>query len=270
VRDALDRRLRAPRDIDDELDYPMLARIRDDQLGKSLVSPNGKGPTPEAEFEPFRILRTNLEFLDPSGKLKSVMVTSGLPEEGKSTVALSLAASSAIAGKRTLLVECDLRRPSLAKRLKIPAEPGLREYLAGEATPQEVVQTCQVTGPSVGNGSVATTANLACITGGKLASNSPELLASDRCKAFFKQVSEVYDLVVVDTGPLLAVMDPMQLVDSVDGLLLCVRLSQATRDEARATRQLLERIPERPTGIVVTGVKAGEDELYGYYSYGYD
>jgi len=110
-------------------------------LGMVGMSQNGTGLVAEADLETFRILRKNVDFLGRDEDLKVVAVTSPLPEEGKSTVAAWYAYASALVGKRTILVECDFRRPVSAARLGFDPEPGLSEYLAGEAQPQEVLRT---------------------------------------------------------------------------------------------------------------------------------
>jgi capsular exopolysaccharide synthesis family protein len=265
LRDALDRRLRSASEIRDELRMPLLGHIRRDVLARTLVTENGRKRLTEADLEGFRVLRTNLDFLDVDAPVKTVLVTSALPQEGKSTVATSLASAYVLAGKRTLLVECDLRRPTMAKRLGCEPSPGLSDYLIGQATPTEVVQKVPLVEPQ--NGTAAPT--LVAITAGSPTPRPAELLASKRFGAFLDQVREAYDVVVIDSTPLLSVGDSLQLVPRVDGVVLCVRAEQTTREQARAARQALEHFPDRPTGVVVTGVKPGHELDYGYYSYAY-
>jgi capsular exopolysaccharide synthesis family protein len=266
LRDALDRRLRSASEIRDELKMPLLGHIRRDVLARTLVTENGRKRLTEADLEGFRVLRTNLDFLDVDSPVKTVLVTSPLPAEGKSTVATSLASAYVLAGKRTLLVECDLRRPTMAKRLSCEQGPGLSDYLIGQATPSEVVQKVPLT-PDAENGAAAPT--LVAITAGSPTPRPAELLASKRFGAFLEQVRDAYDVVVLDSTPLLSVGDALQIVPRVDGVVLCVRAEQTTREQARAARQALEHFPDRPIGVVVTGVKPGHELDYGYYSYAY-
>ena len=266
VRDSLDRRLRGSHDVHRELDLPVLGRLPLSAVGDASGSGNGHAGLSRGGFEAFRVLRNNLQFLKPEGDLRSILITSSLPEEGKSTTALSLASVSALAGRRTLLVECDLRRPSLAERIGIEKAPGLRQYLNAEASPQEILQVVSLAFPTRNGGGEepARRGDLVCIAAGGPTEDSAELLASERFREFLEKVTGAYELVVIDAGPVLSAVDPLQLVPLVDGVVLCVRLSKTTRDDARATRAALAHLPERPIGVVLTGDR-GDDDYYGYY-----
>jgi tyrosine-protein kinase len=272
-RDSLDRRLRAPHEAHEELGLPVLGRVSDAALGYTGFMHNGNFQINDPDLEAFRVLRTNLEFLKAGEPMKSVLVTSGLPEEGKSTVATALASAAVVAGKRTLLIECDLRRPSLATRLGIEQQPGLSDYLTGRASPREVLQRVSLPEPGQGpNGQargLESDHDLVVICAGTIELQPAELLASERFHDLLEKVSKVYEMVVIDTSPLLSVVDALELVPLVDVVLICVRLSQTTRDQAKAALGALSHLPERPTGLVVTGLQPG-DEYYGYYypSYG--
>lgn len=275
VRDSMDRRLRGPQEVDSSFQLPLLGHIGKRSLGHVAYSLNGSGRNRGLELEQFRILRRNLELLDHDQALGSVLVTSAMPEEGKTTVATSLAFALASAGKRTLLVDCDLRRPAVARRLGISPSPGISEYLAGTADPEEILHTVPFTDPvdtpkGSTNGHAPAGAKLVCIPSGATTSRATELLASSRFGEFLEQVAETYDAVVLDSGPLLPVADTLEMLPHVHAVVICARESRTTRSQAQAARAVLRRFPERPAGVVVTGVKSrgAEDELY-VYSYGY-
>lgn len=273
ARDSLDVRLRGSRDIQAHVKLPLIGHIGDDAMGTAgVASRNGHKKVSPADLESFRILRKNLEFLDIDRTLRTIAVTSALPEEGKSTVAASLAGTFAQGGKRTLLVECDLRRPSLAERLGLKRSPGLTDYLTEQVSPQEVLQGVPVnTGET--NGAAAApmpgAEELVCITAGSPVPRPADILASKRFRDFLKEVSQAYDVVVLDTSPLLSVSDTLELIPNVDGVVLCIRAGRTRRDEAKAAKEALDHLPERPTGLVVTGIRAGDEVDYGYYSSAY-
>jgi polysaccharide biosynthesis transport protein len=275
VRDSLDRRLRSAHEVHEELDLPVLGLIGETAFAHAGLARNGGLAILESDFEPFRMLRMNLGSLRGNGASapRSVLVTSALPGEGKSTVSMSLASAAALAGQRVLLVECDLRRPSLARRLKLETQPGLTDYLGGSASPTEILQVVPLTPPRpLGTRAAparpeADDASMVCITAGLPVPTAPELLQSRRFHEFLAKVVKVYDLVVLDASPLLAVSDPLEIVPHADAVLVCVRAQQTTREQARAVRSALGHLPERPAGAVLTGLHPGDDS-YGYY-YGY-
>ncbi len=290
VRSSLDRRLRDANEIREALDLPVVGWVRAEALGNAACVPNGRDPMADQDVESFRILRTNLEFLDVDHPIKKILVTSPQPAEGKSTVAASLASAHAVAGKRTLLVECDLRRPCLPERMSINRSPGLSDYLAGVAAMADIVQTVELIQPQVGvngagkagadhDGTIADAraatetelkaGELVVIAAGSRTNRPAELLDSKRFHEFLDEVDDAYDIVVIDTPPLLAVSDPLAIVPLVDAIVLCIRADQTTRDQARAVKQALAQLPERTTAVVVTGLEVGRESDYGYYSHAY-
>src|SRR4051794_23388757 len=272
VLDALDRRVRRPVEIETDLHAPVLGHIYSGAMRSTPFVVNGKTPhrswvpgrggNDDSALEGFQILRTNLESLQ-DGEVHTIMVTSALPGEGKSTVAVGLAGASVLTGRMTLLVECDLRRPSLHEKLDIPREPGLGDYLSGVAGPEEVlrvVSLSQRTGPA---------GDLVVIPAGAAREESTKLLSSERFVDFLNQVRSTYDVIILDTGPVLSVADPRDIARHADAVLLCVRAAHTTRDQARAAKAALDQATNKPAGVVVTDVRPAEDETHGYYSYGY-
>lgn len=269
LRASLDRRLRGANELAEEVDLPLLAVVRDEALGRvNFGDTRGEDPDAEVDLEAFRILRMNLDFLDVDTPLRRVLVTSPLPEEGKSTVAGSLAVAAGLAGRATLLVGADLRRPVLADRLGLEAEPGLTDYLAGNAHPHEVLRSVALGASSENGAEPSQTAHGATVTvipAGKSVPRPAELLGSQRFAGFAEEIGKAYDYVVFDSPPLLSTADTLELVNHVDAIVLCVRSDQTTRDQLRAALDALARLPGRPIGLVVTGVSKGAEGDYGYY-----
>jgi Mrp family chromosome partitioning ATPase len=274
IRDALDRRLRTSQEVHDELHVPVLGRTGQTALKHNGLIANGKPALVESEFEAFRVLRTNLGSLaNGNGKPpKVVLVTSPAPEEGKSTVSLSLACAAGLAGQRVLLLEADLRRPSLAPRVGVKPEPGLSDYLSEAADLNKVTQKARLAQPTPDapskNGSRSWSKQKAktidCIMAGKRVSIAPELLESPRMRDLLSSLRDTYDLVVIDGSPMLAVADSLEIAPLADAILVCVRAQRTTREQARAVRSALSHIEEKPTGAVLTGLQRG-NETYGYY-----
>jgi Mrp family chromosome partitioning ATPase len=276
IRDALDRRLRTSQEVHDELHMPVLGRTGQAALKHNGLIANGRPALVESEFEAFRVLRTNLGSLADGKPPKVVLVTSPAPEEGKSTVSLSLACAAGLAGQRVLLLEADLRRPSLAPRVGAKAEPGLSDYLNESADLEKVTQKVRLTPPTPDspsrNGSSRSWSKqkaktIDCILAGRRVSTAPELLESPRMRELLSSLRDTYDLVVIDASPMLAVADSLEIAPFADAILICVRAQRTTREQARAVRSALSHIEEKPAGAVLTGLQRG-DETYGYY-YGY-
>ena len=276
IRDALDRRVRMANEIGDEFDLPVLGQVRDGALGKVPFAGNGRDALSPADLEAFRILRSSIELLDPGKPRRVVLVTSPLPEEGKSTVATALAAAAAGAGQRTLLLESDLRRPTLARRTGLSPGPGLSDILTGNAELKQVVQTVALGSPAgaTNENGGSPTANgvprtLDCLTAGTATPRPAELLRSPPMARLLESSTADYDLVVVDTSPLLPVADTLALLVHAEVAIICMRTSSATREEIQATKALLERVPSSVLGLVITGLRSRDAAAYGYYPYAY-
>jgi capsular exopolysaccharide synthesis family protein len=259
IRESLDKRATEGHEVQKRLGLPLVGYVRKETLGMAGMSKNGTVRASESDLESFRILRRNVDFLGGDQDLKVIAVTSPLPQEGKSTVASWYAYAAALVGKRTILVECDFRRPVSATRLDFDSQPGLSDYLAGAAKPREVLRSIDVQGRGA--------EPLAVIPAGSTVQQPTELLASNRFPEFLAQLRKVYDLVIIDCPPLLPVGDTLEVLPQVDGVLLLVRLDQTTLNQAAAAKQAMEHLPEKPTGLVITGLTRGsEGDYYGYYS----
>ena len=236
----------------------MLGYVEADALGGVGFSTNGGSAEDERGIEPFRILRSNLEFLAPERDVKTVAITSPVAEEGKSTVAAGLASAAALAGKRVLLVECDLRRPVFAERFDVPrrARPhrlGGRQGEAGrgaEAGDRRPARRTPTTGAGRGrlDDAVAPPLPLTVIPAGSWAPRPAELLGSERFQRFLDQVAKAYDLVICDCAPLLPVGDTLEVIPQVDAALICIRLDQTTQEQALAAKAAIEHFPRAAHG----------------------
>jgi Mrp family chromosome partitioning ATPase/capsular polysaccharide biosynthesis protein len=275
VREAIDQRLRRSTEVERLCPEPIVGHLRADALGRVGAHAdgrsNGNRPLEPSDQEALRIVRHNVNYLPADEQIRTLLVTSPVAQEGKSTVAAGLAAMSAMAGKRTLLVECDLRRPVLAKRLGIPAQPGLTDYLTGRVEPKDILKPVPtLTASTNGNrrngtdGASHAEHSLTCIAAGRPAPGPGELLASERFAEFLAEVSEAYDAVILDCAPLLSVADTLEIVPVADAALLCLRLGRTTRAQARSAHQALARLPRKPTAIVLTNVHRTDERYYGH------
>lgn len=277
VRESLDRRVHGPVDIEG-LGLPVLASVAESAMGKVAHVDGTHRSGDAAVVDSIRVLRTSLTLLDPEPQV--VAVTSAMPQEGKSTVSAALAYANAASSRNTLLLECDLRRPALGARLGISLSPGLSDYLVGGATLEQVQQTVPVAdrkharsdnpNPGVRPDPTAVAARwLTCIVAGSPMDYPTELLADEAFVSLLVELRTRFAVIVIDTCPLLSVADTIQLIPNVDGVVLCVRAEQTTREQALAGRALLDRVSkDKPVGVVATGVADRQRAAYGYYGYG--
>jgi capsular exopolysaccharide synthesis family protein len=207
---------------------------------------NGNSPQGEA----FRRLRANVLALDQDVTLRTLLVTSAEPREGKSTVVANLAFAIARSGRKVIVVDADLRLPTLHKIFGLSNEIGLSSVLKQEAALDEAVQDSHISGVRV-------------LTSGPLPPDPAELLGSSQMTALIKQLAQQFDVILLDAPSLLAVSDAAVLASIVDGVLLIVGRAQARREAVRAACQHLADVNSRPVGFVVN--RAEQDGSYNYY-----
>jgi succinoglycan biosynthesis transport protein ExoP len=263
--ERLDRRIRDPRELEEAYGLPILGTITESRaLGTASKGTNG-ALIPGPEWEAFRKLRAKLRYFGVDREIRSVLVTSAREAEGKTTVASNLALAAAIGGQaRVLLVEADLRKPSLAKRYDLAPIPGLAELLTHDIFLQEAIQSLSL--PSWTEGDAA----LDVIVAGVVPPNPSELLESHRMSELLGQLKGMYDLMIVDTPPVAVVADAMPIVHKVDGVIVVSWIGASTRDSAHHLRSELESLSAPTLGVVVNRASAGVDGYYGYgYGYGY-
>ena len=204
--------------------------------------------------EAYRTLRTNLIFSQSLGDLRTLVVTSAEPGDGKTTTAANLAAAYAQHGMRVVLVDCDLRRPRIAGMFDVSKEPGLTQLVLGHASLPEVVRATGVEGLSV-------------IPSGTQPPNPSELLGGDRMRTALAALSQAFDLVLLDTPPLLAAADAAILGSYVDGVILVVRAGKTERAAAVQARRQLSTVGARTLGAVLNDPDAKTPGYGGYYAY---
>ena len=209
--------------------------------------------------EATRMLRTNLQFVRVDRQSKVFVVTSSVPQEGKTTTAMNLAIATANAGQAVLLVEADLRRPTLATYLHLEGTVGLTTALIGKVDVDDVIQPWGEDGLDV-------------ITSGAVPPNPAELLQSVTMKNILERLRARYDLVIVDAPPLLPVTDGALLSAQADGAILVVRHGKTTREQVAQAARHLEAVDAPLLGIVLnmTRQRGGRGQPYGYgYRQGY-
>ncbi len=264
--ERLDRRVRDPKEFEDLFERPMLASIPESRA-LARGGPAQDHSLPIGEQEAFRMLRANLRYFSVDRPVRSVLVTSAAPGDGKSTVSWNLALAAAGTGTRVLLMESDLRHPSLAASADhLGGAPGLSTVLAGQVEFAEVVQSVMVpTHP----GGRAPDRMMDVVVAGPLPPNPVDLIDSERMRTVLREAEERYDLVVVDTPPTSVVSDAIPLIREVSGVIVVTRLGKSTRESVAQLRKQLEHLDAPTLGVVVNAFKA-DRSAYGYgYGYGH-
>jgi capsular exopolysaccharide synthesis family protein len=205
------------------------------------------------EAESYRGVRTSLYFSTRSGGHKVIQVTSPRAGDGKSTLAANVAISVAQSGKRTLLIDADLRKPRIHKLFGLDPRTGLASVIRGDCPAADAIQASEVPGLSI----------LPC---GPIPPNPAELLTSPRFQELVQELRDQYDFVLIDTPPLLAVTDPAVVTPRVDGVLLTLRLAKNGRPDAERAKGILDTLGAPVLGAVVNGMAARGQ---GYAAYGY-
>jgi polysaccharide biosynthesis transport protein len=280
VFDRLDTRVRTSDEIAQRLRTPLLARlpappreISENDRIVMLAEPAG----PAAED--FRVLRTNLIFADVDRGARTILITSALASEGKSTTASNLAVALARGGQRVILADLDLRQPTLERYFDLPRSPGATNVLVGEATLEQAL----VEIPLGDDAAVAAAANgrrngtkgkrklhpeasLHVLSTGDLPPNPGELVTSVALRELLGELRERTDYLLIDIPPLLQVGDAMALSGDVDAIVLVARLGVVRRKMLDELTRLMAVAPAPTLGVVVTDATAEPGVGYGYYS----
>ena len=287
VREFLDNTIRSEDDITRFLKLPMLGMVPEIVTGNGNIitnKMNGRKPFQrtlakdavnnfdiskklisykklrDPVTETYRSLRTNLEFSWLDKPVRTILVTSATPGDGKSITLANLGISFAEIGRRTLIIDTDLRKPIQHKLFNVEKKPGLSNYLVGEATLEQVVQDVGIV-------------NLNLITVGKNPPNPAEILASKRFAEFIENQKQNFDIILLDSPPIISVTDPVLLSRNADGVLFIVKFAATDKQVAASTVESLKKARANILGAVLNDTQFhrgyGYHRYYYYYNYYY-
>lgn len=264
--ERLDSRLKELSAVADAFGRPILAVIPQ----SSAISDHRRGESghgtletlPAADAEAFRMLRVSLRYFNIDERMTSVVITSSSQGDGKSTAATYLALAAAEAGTKTLLLEADLRHPTIGERLGIASSGGLSLLLSGQAELAAAVTQISVR-PQETAGR-APERFLDVIVSGPVPPNPSDLIDSLRMRELIQQAELEYELVVIDTPPTLVVSDAVPLLKEVSAVVVVARAAKTTRESAEALRRQLENVGANVLGVLVNSVRPEGGGYYGY------
>jgi capsular exopolysaccharide synthesis family protein len=251
-----------PRQVEERLELPLLSsvtRMDARQLvidGKPIPIPLFPAAKPLSRYsESMRALRNGIQMADVDNPPTVIQLTSSVPNEGKTTVGLSLVVSAASSGLKVLYIDADLRHPSGSKFLNLHEETGLVDVLLGQVTPQETIRY-------QGDG------RFWALSAGSKTQNPPDLLGSERMKALLGGLRKSFDLIVIDTPPVGPVIDPVIVSRIADKVVFVVRWADTARELVQQSIQQLSG-HKKVAGVVFNHVHEGEARKYGKYGYSY-
>ncbi|MEI9951384.1 MAG: polysaccharide biosynthesis tyrosine autokinase [Pseudomonadota bacterium] len=278
AREQLDRTLKGPDEVERELGAVLLGvlpaeatdqaesrrgkRVRRRRLGADAAADHPKvelqvhtHPT-SGLAEAARAIRTNIVFMSPDKPHRSLLITSAVPAEGKTTVACSIATTIAQAGRRVALVDCDLRRPRLHKIFGQPNDLGITSALLDRGVEDRIAIQTEVP-------------NLWVVPTGPLPPNPAELLHSEAFRGVLERLSQRFDRIIIDSPPIIAVTDATVLSTLADGVIVVVRASTTTKDLVRRALKSLRDVGSQVVGIILNAANVEDDKYtaYKYYAY---
>jgi capsular exopolysaccharide synthesis family protein len=253
IRDLLDNTVKSVEDVEEVTKAPVMASVGIDKtMAKQPMLTDVKGFSPRGEA--FRMLRTNLQYLDLDNPPKSLVITSAIAGEGKTSTSTNLAVALAQAGRRVLLIDGDLRRPRVAALLGLESSVGLTTVLVGRTKLEESIQRHQASG-------------VYFLAGGPTPPNPTEVLQSQATHELLAKLRAAYDAVIIDAPPLLPVADAAILGTAADGAIMVTRHGRTHRDELEAATQRLDKVGARLFGTVVNMIPKRSGGSYSYYYY---
>lgn len=225
---------------------------RSKSTGKRAVNlaayTNSKSPITEQ----YRLIRNNLHFTSVDKEIKSIVVTSPEPSDGKSTTAANLAIVFAQQGKRVVLVDADLRKPTVHYSFSLSNIEGLTRVLTKEDSLEEAIYK-------------TTIPNLDILTSGPIPPNPSELLNSKAMERVIEELKQLYEYIIFDTPPLLVVTDSQVMASKCDGVVMVVSSGKTKKDRAMRAKGLLEKANSLLLGVVVNGVPSKQNKYYSHY-----
>ncbi len=256
-RELLDDTVHDPERLSRQIGIPILGRILNFDADNERLITLHKPRAPQAEN--FRSVRLNLDYASPDEELRSILITSAAPSEGKSTLASNLAIVMAQGGKRTVLIDGDMRRPKVHRIFDVPNMVGLSNLFLPSA--------------NGATDSISPTAieNLFVVSSGPLPPNPSELFYSRRAGEIIQNTEKVSDMVIVDTPPIATMTDAAAIARHVDGVVLAVRFGQTKQRVLDQALEALQQVNARILGLVITDI-GNKNNRYGnyYYNYRYD
>ncbi|WP_139994970.1 CpsD/CapB family tyrosine-protein kinase [Paenibacillus paridis] len=209
---------------------------------------NPKSPISEG----YRMLRTNIEFSTINQKLQIIMVTSSKPSEGKSTTCANMAVAFAQANKKVLLIDADLRKPSQHHIFGKSNRSGLTTALLNQLDLRDIIQ-------------FTNTENLSIIQAGPTPPNPSELLSSDPMALLLKRAREQFDVIIVDTPPIMSVTDAQIVATQSDGVVLVIDSGKVKKDVVLKAKASLDHVKARLIGVVLNKINRNHSDIYSYY-----
>ena len=264
VLEAADNTLKSADDIERHLGVAMLGivpsvKIRqgtEDNMKSSFIADRYSYFKPKSSMaECMRTIRTNISFISPEKPVRKLLVTSASPKEGKTTICSNLGITMAQSGKKVLLVDSDMRRPRLHKVFDLKNEYGLSNIIMGSMTEEDTIRTTGIE-------------NLDILSCGPVPPNPAELVGSNKFKEIVNRLSEMYDLVVFDSPPVIAVADAMIISSLVDGVIHVVECGKTIRDVAFQAEKQLNDVNANVLGVIINNLDLDNRE-YGHYYYYY-
>lgn len=201
--------------------------------------------------EAYRGIRTNIQYSSIDNKIKSILVTSSEPEEGKTTTVCNLALAFAQSEKNTIIIDCDLRKPSIHKKFKLSNLIGLSDVLVGNKELDEAVNNYSD--------------NLSILTAGKIPPNPSEMLDSKAMELLLERIKSKYNVIIIDSPPLQAVTDAQILATKVDGVILVVKAESTNKNSLFQAKELLNKVRGNILGVILNQVKNRKGKYYYYY-----